>query len=195
MARPKKRNKSDDFCNRVQELRSKLHQIDQKLEHLTDVLQIRIDQPIPLPANLRPEEIDGSRDGFVRTLVEAVRLGAVNLLGIDQRELCGTARSRIFGYPEVVLYDSVAGGAGYCQMLTGRFSMRDLLKDALDVLRCEANCSHSCRTCLQRYENQLYWDKLNRKPVLAWLERLLNINQPEIHSQGKVMQSSEKNVR
>lgn len=155
------------------------HTEDLAHEFHTDVLQIRIDQPIPLPANLRPEEIDGWREGFVRTLVEAVRLGAVNLLAIDQRELCGTARSRIFGYPEVVLYDSVAGGAGYCQMLTGRFSMRNLLKDALEVLRCEADCSHACRTCLQGYENQLYWDKLNRKPVLAWLERLLNINQPE----------------
>lgn len=155
------------------------HTEDLAHEFHTDVLQIRIDQPIPLPANLRPDEIDGWREGFVRTLVEAVRLGAVNLLGIDQRELCGTARSRIFGYPEVVLYDSVAGGAGYCQMLTGRFSMRDLLKNALEVLRCKAECSHSCRTCLQGYENQLYWEKLNRKPVLAWLEGLLNINQPE----------------
>jgi hypothetical protein len=155
------------------------HHEDLAHEFHTDVLQIRIDQPIPLPAGLRPEEIDGWREGFVRTLVEAVRLGAVNLLGIDQRELCGTARSRIFGYPEVVLYDSVAGGAGYCQMLTDRFAMRDLLTNALEVLRCKAECSHSCRTCLQGYENQFYWDKLNRKPVLAWLERLLNINQPE----------------
>ena len=79
----------------------------------------------------------------------------------------------------MVLYDSVAGGAGYFQMLTARFAMHDFLKNALEVLRCKAECSHSCRTCLQGYENQLYWDKLDRKPVLAWLERLLNINQPE----------------
>jgi hypothetical protein len=64
-------------------------------------------------------------------------------------------------------------------MLTSRFAMRDLLNNTLEVLRCKAGCSHSCRTCLQGYENQFYWDKLNRKPVLAWLERLLNINQPE----------------
>ena len=67
----------------------------------------------------------------------------------------------------------------YCQMLTARFAMRDLLKNALEVLRCKAECSHSCRTCLQGYENQIYWDKLNRKPVLVWLERVLNINQAE----------------
>jgi len=155
------------------------HHEDLAHEFHTDVLQIRIDQPVPLPANLRPEEIDGWRDSFIRTLVEAVRLGAVDLLGINQRELCGTARSRIFGYPEVVLYDSVAGGAGYCQMVISRHSMRNLLEKALGVLRCRDGCSHSCRTCLQGYENQLYWEKLNRKPVLAWLERVLNVNQPE----------------
>ena len=155
------------------------HHEDLAHEFHTDVLQIRIDQAIPLPADLHPEEVDGWRDSFARTLVEATRLGAVDLLGIDQRELCGTARTRIFGYPEVVLYDSVAGGAGYCQMLISRHSIRDLLEKALGVLRCRDGCSHSCRTCLQGYENQLYWEKLSRKPVLAWLERVLNIDQPE----------------
>lgn len=154
------------------------HHEDLAHEFHTDVLQIRVDQPIPLPANLRPDEIEGWRDSFARTLVEAVRLGAVALLGIDQRELCGTVRTRLFGYPEVVLYDSVAGGAGYCQMILSRHSMRALLERALTILRCHDNCSHSCRTCLQGYDNQLYWEKLNRKPVLAWLERLLNVNQP-----------------
>jgi len=53
--------------------------------------------------------------------------------------------------PEVVLYDSVAGGAGYCQMIHTRHSMRELLERALNILRCHDNCSHSCRTCLQGY--------------------------------------------
>jgi hypothetical protein len=154
------------------------HQEDLAHEFHTDVLQLRVDQPIPLPAHLRVEEIDGWRESFARTLVEAIRLGAVELLGIDQREFCGTVRTRLFGYPEVVLYDSVAGGAGYCQMLHTRHSMRELLDRALNILRCRDNCSHACRTCLQGYDNQLYWEKLNRKPVLAWLERLLNVNQP-----------------
>jgi predicted nucleic acid-binding Zn-ribbon protein len=154
------------------------HHEDLAHEFHTDVLQIRVDQPIPLPANLRPEEVDGWRESFARTLVEAVRLGAVQLLGIDQREFCGTVRTRLFGYPELVLYDSVAGGAGYCQMLHTRHSMRELLERALNILHCRGNCSHSCRTCLQGYDNQLHWEKLNRKPVLTWLERLLNVNQP-----------------
>jgi len=146
-------------------------------EFRTDVLQIRIAEAPLLPATLRPEEIDGWREGFVRTLVEAVRSAAAALLEIDQRELSATARFWRFGYPEIVLYDSVAGGAGYCQMVM-QYGLRTLLETAAQVLRCPADCSHSCRTCLQGYDNQLYWEKFNRKPVLAWIERLLQINVP-----------------
>jgi hypothetical protein len=47
-----------------------------------------------------------------------------------------------------VLYDSVAGGAGYCQMVMGH-GLRALLERAINVLECSAKCSHSCRACLQ----------------------------------------------
>jgi len=143
-------------------------------EFRTDVLQVRVEQAVPFPADLRPDEVDGWRDGFVRTLVEAVRLAAADLLEIDQRELCGTARLWRFGYPEIVLYDSVAGGAGYCQMVM-QHGLRAFLTTAVEVLECPVDCSHSCRTCLQGYDNQLYWEKFNRKPVLAWLKNLLNV--------------------
>ncbi len=138
-------------------------------EFWTDVLQVRLDRPIPLPANLRPEEVLDWSISFTRTLVEAMRLGATELLGISQREIGGTARIRFFGHPEIVLYDTVPGGAGYCHILVTRHSMRALLHATLDALNCPANCSHSCRACLQGYDNQAYWEKLNRRPVLSWL--------------------------
>ena len=74
-----------------------------------------------------------------------------------------------------ILYDTVAGGAGYCQMLFRQHTLRALLSGALDVLRCPAGCTHSCRSCLQDYDNQIYWEKLSRRPVLAWLEELLGV--------------------
>jgi hypothetical protein len=153
------------------------HQEDLAHEFHTDVLQIRLDAPVPIPVGLPPEAFDGWRDAFARTLAEAVRIAATRLLGIDQRELAGTVRLRAFG-PEVILYDSVAGGAGYCQMLVGRHSMRELLTSTASTLRCPADCSHACRACLQTYDNQLHWEKLSRRPVLKWLEHLLEINQP-----------------
>ena len=99
------------------------------------------------------------------------------MLNIEPREVAATVRTRLFGYPEVILYDTVAGGAGYCRMLVDRHSMRDLLRKAVESLDCQAGCTHACRTCLQDYDNQLVWEKLDRQPVLAWLKRVLMMDQ------------------
>lgn len=147
-------------------------------EFRTDVLQLRFARPVPFPPEVPPDDREAWEDGFLRTLVEAVRQAATRLLEIEEREISGTARLWRFGYPEVVLYDSVAGGAGYCQMLTSQ-GLRALLTRAVGVLDCPAKCSHSCRACLQTYSNQVHWDQLNRQPTLAWLKRLLNLQQPK----------------
>lgn len=147
-------------------------------EFRTDVLQIRLDHTIPVPRDLALDELDYWFDRFTITLAEALRRGAVNKLGIESRELAATVRMRLFGYPEVILYDTIAGGAGYCRMLVDRHSMRDLLLASRNALTCRADCTHACRSCLQDYDNQRIWDQLDRHPVLNWLERLLSLNQP-----------------
>lgn len=52
--------------------------------------------------------------------------------------------------------------------------MRGLLNTARDALDCPAQCTYSCRKCLQDYDNQMHWDKLDRGPVLKWLAILLD---------------------
>lgn len=147
-------------------------------EFRTDVLQVRADHALPMPVELAAEDVAEWHERFTRTLAEAVRRGATVLLGIEPRELAATVRARLFGYPEVILYDTVAGGAGYCRMLLDRHSMRELLAAARDALNCRADCTHACRVCLQDYDNQRVWDKLDRQPVLNWLKRLLGAEQP-----------------
>jgi ATP-dependent helicase YprA (DUF1998 family) len=142
-------------------------------EFHTDVLQVRIDEPISLPGDVPAQEKDEWLNAFTRTLAEAIRLSGARLLGIDQREISASVRGRLFQQPEIILYDNVPGGAGYCQMLMNRHSMGGLLNAARNTLDCPAECSYSCRACLQDYDNQIHWEKLNRRPVLTWLERLL----------------------
>lgn len=148
-------------------------------EFRTDVLQVRADYALPMPEGLQAEDVGEWFERFARTLAEAVRRGATQLLKIESRELGATVRGRLFGYPEVILYDAVAGGAGYCRMLVDRHSMRSLLTAARDALNCRAGCTHACRVCLQDYDNQRSWEKLDRQPVLGWLDRLLGVEQPE----------------
>jgi hypothetical protein len=130
-----------------------------------------------LPENLLVDDIEEWFDRFSRTLAEAIKRGATNLLGIESRELAATVRMRQFGYPEVILFDTVAGGAGYCRMLVDRHSMRELLNATSTALDCPAGCTHACRVCLQEYENQRVWDKLDRQPVLEWLNQVLGLRQ------------------
>lgn len=142
-------------------------------EFHTDVLQIRLDHPVGIPAGVNESDLANWFSSFSRTLAEAIRLAGTRILGIEQGELASTVRERVLGDPEVILYDSVAGGAGYCRMLSKQHSMKELLEATRQVLDCPADCTNSCRSCLQDYSNQYHWDKLNRGPVLSWISDLL----------------------
>ena len=116
------------------------------------------------------DDREDTREAFVRTLVEAVRLTAAELLGVDLRELRATWTMH-GASPDIVLYDGVTGGAGYAHRIGSEISARRLLEKIHDRLDCE--CAGACRKCLFDYTNQRYWDALDRRPVLAWLEELL----------------------
>jgi hypothetical protein len=110
-----------------------------------------------------------------RTLQEALRLGASQLLETDARDLRGLVQG-LGGCLVVVLYDTVSGGAGYATRLTRDegFRMRDLLLAARGILACpNPGCETSCTRCLNDYSNQRLWPDFERKPALAWLESIL----------------------
>lgn len=78
------------------------------------------------------------------------------------------------GRLEVVLYDGVPGGAGYCSRLGGPdFSLVDLLRLSKKRLDCAQACETGCRACLCDYGNQRYWDTFERKAAHEWLSSLL----------------------
>ena len=110
-----------------------------------------------------------------RTLQEALRLGAADLLETDPRDLRALVQ-KLKGHLVVVLYDSVSGGAGYATRLTQEegFQARDLLMAARKILDCpNPDCVSSCTRCLNDYSNQRFWPDFERRPALAWLEAVL----------------------
>ena len=124
-----------------------------------------------------PDEKDANPrqwvESFARTLVETLRFTAAAHLDIQASELRATYRLRARTC-EVILYDAVAGGAGYCVRLAEAVSMKELLKEAIRRLECVADCASACTACLCDYSNQNHWDQLNRRPVQAWLGGLLD---------------------
>lgn len=110
-----------------------------------------------------------------RTLQEALRLGAAELLETDSRDLRAIAQY-LDGRLVVVLYDSVSGGAGYATRLTNEDGYRavDLFLRARKILDCEnPDCTSSCTRCLNDYSNQRFWHDFDRRPALAWIETIL----------------------
>ncbi len=148
----------------------------------TDLRGIRIDQSVP---DFSDRETDkdrrAARDGFLRTLAEALRLAAADILETDPRDLRATVELP-GAVPLVILSDSVPGGAGYCRRLLDdlQFSARVLLRRAIAVLDCprDSDCETSCSRCLNDYSNQVHWDQFNRHPALHWLRGLLAKSSP-----------------
>jgi len=144
----------------------------------TDVAQLHIASPMPAFEDTEAADAGEQRNAFMRTLVEAVRLGAAKALDIDQREIRATFQTD-GDEPRVILYDSVSGGAGYCRVIgTSKAPVRTLLKLALERLDCSNQCAKSCRGCLQDYSNQRHWEQFDRHKVLPWLAKVLASKDP-----------------
>jgi hypothetical protein len=137
----------------------------------TDVLLLRIGLEIPSPPE--SDKAIYHADSFARTLVEALRFAAARILNVQATELRATFK--IVGrYVDAILYDAIAGGAGYCVRLKQEIPVIGILREAMTLLTCPKDCSTSCSACLCDYSNQRSWDLFDRKSVLGWLGEILD---------------------
>lgn len=141
----------------------------------TDVRLLRFLAPLPEPEDAAVG-VRRYQERVARTIAEACRLGASDLLHLHPGELRSTYRlySTAGSIVEVVLYDGVPGGAGYSARLgQPQFSFPALMQSARRRLECPMSCDSACRACLCDYGNQRYWDSFQRLEALAWLDSLL----------------------
>lgn len=144
--------------------------IDLAHRFATDVLIIRLFDSMPDP----DDNVDAVQhyESVSSTLVEAIRYAAADLLEIGAGEIRATFR-RKQNRIDVILYDAVAGGAGYCKRLI-ELSVLNLLKAARVRLDCPRACASSCTSCLNEYGNQRIWDQLDRNLVEPWLGSVID---------------------
>lgn len=122
----------------------------------------------------RPISGGEAREGFCRTVAEAVKIACCRLLETDSRDLRAVTETKSNGV-SVILSDTVAGGAGYCRRLVDdqRFRVSAIIAATRDVLDCSNKaCVTSCSRCLNEYSNQRHWDDFERQPCLDWLRAL-----------------------
>jgi hypothetical protein len=145
----------------------------------TDVVLWRFAKPIPILATPETNPRQGI-EAFARTLAETLRFTAADRLNIQARELRTSFRLRANSV-EIVLYDAVAGGAGYCVRLAEEVSFKELIAQAVQWLECPSDCTTACSVCLCDYSNQAHWDQLDRKPIQAWLAELYDESSEDLY--------------
>lgn len=130
----------------------------------TDLAVLRI--PIKKPLKWDPMALWFNT--AIKSLTEALVLGASRVLGIDSNELAGGYRilprfakdnQEINGYVELFLYDTTPGGAGFSSKTFERF---DKVQKIVKSLLSECDCESSCHSCLRTYNNRIWHNDLNR---------------------------------
>jgi ATP-dependent helicase YprA (DUF1998 family) len=133
-------------------------------EFPSDLTTLRV--PIETPLRFAPDE--AWFDSAAKSLSEALVLGASRALDIEDRELQGGYRTlpafpsdgpSVRGYLEFFLFDTTPGGAGFAAKTWDDYE--DVMEGAYDILsNCE--CTSSCHSCLQTYQNRHLHSQLDR---------------------------------
>lgn len=126
--------------------------------YLTDVVEIRF------KTSFNREQ--------ARSLLYAV-LEGVDAVDVARDDVDGTLFFHSAGgAPALVLFDTVAGGAGHAFRIADR--LPEVLRAALSkVESCECGPETSCYSCLRNYRNQVFHDKLRRSDAVEVLQSVL----------------------
>ena len=108
---------------------------------------------------------------FMYALLEGISLA----LDIERTDIDGVIElNREYGSYDIILYDSVPGGAGHVSRLMTKEAMVTSLKEALGKVS-QSCCDEdtSCYNCLRNYYNQAYHSRLKRKYASEVIKALL----------------------
>lgn len=156
----------------------------------TDVRAFELTTRFPEPTDIsRYNSVRDYQMDILRTLTEALRLAAIDCLGTDSRDISAVSEISDTGV-RIIMYDNVAGGAGYVRRLTQEphLSAQKLIEKALEILDCP-HCVSSCSKCLNSYSNQIFWDRFKREDTYIWLSDILKnkIDRPDFVDEEAIL--------
>ena len=113
--------------------------------------------------------------GFWLSLTAALLAGSAKALDIERNDIDGTVlRFGGEGYRAIVLFDTVAGGAGHVRKISDH--LQRAMEEAFNIAENCPGCSRdqSCNACLRNFYNQYAHDLLKRGPVADFIARILS---------------------
>lgn len=136
----------------------------------TDAVRIRFKDIQGLP----PE----TDVGFWRSFSQAILKGTKIALQVEERDLNAVIQPYGTGggyHQEVIIYDMVPGGAGYCSLFENHAYFEKVLEEALNVVaNCDCDPDSSCHKCIRTYSNASYHSLLRRGPIAEALGKIIN---------------------
>jgi hypothetical protein len=111
------------------------------------------------------------------SVMYALLEATANVLDIERNDIKGCLHKVMFEgrmIHSIVLYDSVAGGAGHVRRLVSDKGdkLQQVIKTAIDITK-KCTCKPSCYNCLRNYYNQKFHDVLNRQEAYLFLEKFV----------------------
>ena len=94
-----------------------------------------------------------------------------NELGMERDDIGGCLKNYEINKYMIVLYDTVAGGAGHVRRILNKVNLEKILRSAYDNMR-NCNCDSSCYNCLRNYYNQRVHQELDRTIAAEFLADL-----------------------
>lgn len=132
----------------------------------TDVVRVALGVPWPGATTT-------ARQAVAHSVLYALLQGVTESLQIARDNVDGTVVGGLaHGTPELVLMDTVPGGAGYAVLIAE--NMESVLRRGMDIAAgCECGPETSCSSCLRTYSNQKWHNVLSRGAAATYLERLM----------------------
>jgi len=137
-------------------------------EFLTEALQLQFSPPVE-------PGVDTMWLAF--SLAYALVEGAAEVLDVPSNDLSTTvSHDTGVSLPPLILYDSVAGGAGLVAQLENESLLRKTIEAALLRVSGACGCDEetSCYGCLRGYRNQFAHQNLRRGQSKKYIETLLS---------------------
>lgn len=176
-SRTAKSKDHDDARMHGRKCAGQLHHRHLGHEFLTDTLELDFGRPV--------------NERAARSVLAAL-LASVRVLGIDPNDVDGTLHYVESSLLNLVLYDTVPGGAGHARRIAERFGA--VAAAALErVQQCQCGEETSCYNCLRGYRNEMWHDMLERGAAIRELSAILRHNASnelpplDPHSQATLM--------
>jgi ATP-dependent helicase YprA (DUF1998 family) len=151
---------------------------------VSDLLLIHLDLKKPLRTGMADSLTRHVLEDSLRSLSEALLLGATKLLQIDPSEVSVGYRflpAKADGKPgeigaEIYIYDTLAGGAAYSDQIGEQ--IQAVIQCTLNLLRkCPGDCDRSCYQCLRNYGNRIWHESLDRSLAESMLVYMMGLEQ------------------